>query len=172
MTESLPPDALAEDAISAYLDDECSAAERVAVEARLASDTEWQQVYAEVRDARAAVRALPPREPPAGFIDAVCERVRVADDGTGAHSEPSEPAESSGRHARRTGRRAPRIVAGLAAAAAIAVGFLIATPRPADHTRVTPPIATLANSHAATTSLNSDPLSGLAPVVATPENRP
>jgi anti-sigma factor RsiW len=166
MTDSLSPDALAEDSISAYLDDECSAAERVAVEARLARDAEWQRVLAEVRDAREAVRALPRREPPSGFVDAVCERVRAADDGAGARPDRADG------QARRAGRRAPRIVAGVAAAAAIAIGFLIASPRPSDHSRVTPPIATLANSHAATTSLNSDPLSGLAPVVATPENRP
>ena len=139
---------LPEDLISAYLDGECSEAERAAVAARLESDPEWQAVFAEVSAARDAVRALPPVEPPAGFIESLID------------------ADAPNRARAHRSRRA-RTFAGLAAVAAIVAGFVLASPKH-DNTRVAPPIATLADSHGATVSLQSDPVSGLAPIAATP----
>jgi anti-sigma factor RsiW len=142
------PDGLPEDLISAYLDGECSAPERDAVAARLESDREWQTVLAEVSAARDAVRALPPVEPPAGFIESLI-------------AAPA-PVPARAHRSRRS-----RTFAGLAAVAAIVAGFVLASPKH-DNTRVAPPIATLADSHGATVSLQSDPVSGLAPLAATP----
>jgi anti-sigma factor RsiW len=132
---------LSEDLLSAYLDGECTDAERVAIETRLETDEEWARILEEVTAARDAVRALPVREPPAGFIDALITRtVRP--------------------------KRRHRVIAGVAAAAAIVVGFVLASPATHD-SEVRPPIATLSDSHGATQSLQSDPVSGLAPIVAT-----
>ena len=139
---------LPEDLISAYLDGECTETERAAVAARLESDTEWQAVFAEVSAARDALRALPPVEPPAGFIEFLID------------------ADAPKRARAHRSRRA-RTFAGLAAVAAIVAGFVLASPKH-DNTRVAPPIATLADSHGATVSLQSDPVSGLAPIAATP----
>jgi anti-sigma factor RsiW len=139
-----------EDLISAYLDGECTEAERAAVAARLETDVEWQLVFAEVSAARDVVRALPGVEPPAGFIESLIEA----------------PVPTSSRVRAHRSRRS-RTIAGFAAAAAIVVGFVLASPKH-DNTRVAPPIATLADSHGATVSLQSDPVSGLAPIAATP----
>ena len=139
---------LPEDLISAYLDGECTETERAAVAARLESDNEWQAVFAEVSAARDALRALPPVEPPAGFIEFLID------------------ADAPKRARAHRSRRA-RTFAGLAAVAAIVAGFMLASPKH-DNTRVAPPIATLADSHGATVSLQSDPVSGLAPIAATP----
>jgi anti-sigma factor RsiW len=138
---------LPEELLSAYTDDECTPEERLAVEARLALDAEWGRILDEVVTARDVVRGLPVREPPDGFIDDLTV-LRV--------------------------QRRPRwrrVVAGTAAAAAVLVGLLLATPSRRD-TEVAPPVATLADSHGATLSLQSDPLSGLAPIAATPGIRP
>jgi anti-sigma factor RsiW len=132
---------LPEDLLSAYVDAECTAAERAAIETRLATDADWARILDEVVTARDAVRGLPLREPPAGFIDSLISRA----------------ARSNRRH---------RVIAGCAAAAAIVMGFALASPT-THHSRVRPPIASLSDSHAATQSLQSDPVSGLAPIVAT-----
>jgi anti-sigma factor RsiW len=131
MMEPLP-----EDLLSAYADGECTAEERVAIDARLSRDAEWRAILDEIREMRAAVRALPIREPPAGFLDALT--------------------------ARRT-RRPAGLVAAVAAAAAVAMAYLIASPSDSDNA-VTPAIATLAESHGAAESLHSDPVSSLAPM--------
>jgi anti-sigma factor RsiW len=141
-------DPLPEELLSAYLDGECTDDERRAVEARLEVDPAWRAVLAEVRATRVILRGLPPREPPAGFIDSL----------------------TLGRHDQRRSR-VPAVIAGLAAVAAILAGFVLASPSHRD-TKVAPPIATLADSHAATVSLQSDPVSGLAPVAATPGAQP
>jgi anti-sigma factor RsiW len=146
------PDALSEEVLSAYVDGECTDEERVAVEARLASDAEWREILEEVRATRALVRALPRRRPPVGFVEALVDAPEQSD------------ADVAGVAAHRG--RWPRVVAGLAAAAALAVGFLIASPSGRGDD-VAPPIAVLANSHGAAQSLQSDPLSGLAPIAAT-----
>jgi anti-sigma factor RsiW len=136
---------LPEDLLSAYVDGECSEAERAALEARLATDGEWIRILDDITKARDAVRALPVREPPAGYIDALIIRI-------------ARP------------KRRRRLIAGCAAAAAVVVGFALASPATHD-SEVRPPIVTLSDSHGATQSLQSDPLSGLAPIVAT-DQRP
>ena len=147
------PDALSEEVLSAYVDGECTDDERIAVEARLASDAEWREILEEIRDdARARPRAAAPRT-----ARGVRRRTRRRARGRGGRRVRGERTAASPRR--------PHVIAGIAAAAAIAVGFMIASPagRSSD---VAPPIATLANSHGATMSLQSDPLSGLAPIAA------
>jgi hypothetical protein len=95
-------------------------------------------MLADVRAARDALRSLPMRELPPGFVDALLAPV------------PS--------------RRSARVGAGLVAAAAVIVGFALAIPRDPGSS-VTPPVATLAETHGATASLDADPVSTLAPVV-------
>ena len=108
-------------------------------------------MYTEVSAARDAVRALPPVEPPSGFIESLIDG--------------ADPTRIRARRSHRS--RRSRTFAGLAAAAAIIAGFVLASPKH-DNTPVSPPIATLADSHGATVSLQSDPVSGLAPIAATP----
>jgi anti-sigma factor RsiW len=132
---------LPEELLSAYLDDECDADERAAVEARLTTDAEWRTILDEITETRAVVRALPQREPPAGFF------------------EKLDP---------RPWSKTARWISGVAAVAAVAAGFMLAAPS-SSHDDVTPPIAALADSHGATQSLATDPISALAPLaVATP----
>ena len=61
------------DLLSAYLDDECTAEERALVDERLARDESWRTELDGVRAARRAVRELPWREPPPGFVAALLE---------------------------------------------------------------------------------------------------
>lgn len=153
-------DVLAEELLSAYADGGCDADERAAVEARLAREPEWRAVLDDVRWARDALRALPPREPPPGFVESL-----VA---------------GSGRL--RAGRNRPLARAGVGVAAAVAaavVAFVLApsdgdgrpAPDPAA-TRVRPPLAMLAEVHGATDALVAEPLGTLAPAVVTAEVAP
>lgn len=140
-----PEDALPEDVLSAYLDGECTPVERAAVDARLATDPEWRAVLDEVAAARDAVRALPRREPPAGFIDELLH--------------PARPA------------RFTRAAAAVAAVAAVVAGFVLASPSRSDEP-VAPQLATLSSSHGATVSLEEDPVTSLAPVAVPVEFAP
>ena len=140
-----------EDLLSAYLDGECTPAERTAVEARIASDREWRAAFEDVQFARDAVRALPRREPPPGFLES-----------------PVAPEDELAprRHARMAG-------AGLVAAAAVAVAFFAAAPAGQGGGReITPPIARLTQTHGATSSLGGEPVSSLAPVAVAVEFAP
>ena len=129
---------LSEEMLSAYVDGECTPEEAHAVEAKVAAEPRWNDMLADVRAARDALRSLPMRELPPDFVDALLAPV------------PS--------------RRSARVGAGLVAAAAVIVGFALAIPRDAGSS-VTPPVATLAETHGATASLDADPVSTLAPVV-------
>jgi anti-sigma factor RsiW len=122
-----------EELLSAYLDGECTDAERVEVERRVASDPVWRSILDDVARARAALRGLPEREPPAGFWLRVLTNV-------------AEIAEAD-----RGGTAAAAVVAGVALAA------------PERHQSVSPNVASLTDSHAATASMQSDPVSNLAP---------
>jgi anti-sigma factor RsiW len=133
-----------DDMLSAYLDGECTADERAAIEARLASDPEWQAELAEITAAREAVRALPMREVPAGFFEGMTIE---ADDGA----------------PRRQHTWARRTLSIVAVAAAIRFAFRIATPSHSGP-QVTPAIATMSDAHGATASLENDPVVGIAPV--------
>jgi anti-sigma factor RsiW len=163
MTDTNGPH-LPEDALSAYVDGELSAAERAAVEARLARDELWRHIFDDVVTARDTLRQLPEREPPAGFWLRVLTNVaEIAehDQLSGARAAAVVPL------ARPAPRRVPRWGAIAGAAAAVVVGVAIASPQ--HHTRVTPNVATLADSHAAAQSLQSNPLNNLAPA-AVPVN--
>jgi negative regulator of sigma E activity len=163
MTDTNGP-RLPEDALSAYVDGELSPAEHAAVEARLARDELWRHIFDDVVIARDTLRGLPEREPPAGFWLRVLTNVaEIAehDQLTGAPSAAVVPLTRS------LPRRIPRWGAIAGAAAAVVVGVAIASPQ--HHTRVTPNVATFVDSHAATQSLQSNPLDNLAPA-AVPVN--
>jgi anti-sigma factor RsiW len=134
-------DRLPEDLLSGYLDRELSSEQRVAVERELASSPVWVAVLVEITEVRSQVRALPVPEAPLGFWDVVL----------------------SGRDPVRTARR--RLggplgwVAGSAAAAVVAVAFLVPSPRHAS-----PSVATFVDSHATRSSLSQDPVTQLAPI--------
>ncbi|MDQ1519326.1 MAG: hypothetical protein QOI55_399 [Actinomycetota bacterium] len=149
---------LPEDLLSAYVDNEVTDAERAAVEARLARDVTWQHILAEVVAAREAVRALPDREPPAGFWLRVL--TRVAEVAERDHFEIAAaaavvPIMPPAR------RRVPRWGAISAAVVAVVIGVAVAAPQQ-DHS-VSPSLPTVAGQHAAATSSQSDPVSNLAP---------
>jgi negative regulator of sigma E activity len=149
---------LPEDALSAYVDDELTAAERDAVAARLARDELWRHILDDVVTARDTLRQLPEREPPAGFWLRVLTNVaEIAehDQLSGAPTAAVVPLTPS------RPRRVPRWGAIAGAAAAVVVGVAIASPQ--HHARVTPNVATFVDSHAAAQSLQSNPLNNLAP---------
>jgi len=138
--------------LSAYLDGELTAAERDAVEARLAASPEWRVELGEVRAARDAVRDLSARDAPDGFWDSLTARV-AADDAADVVAPVVEL----------DARRPRRRVAWVAAAAAIVVGVVavIAIPH---RNEVTPNVTAVVAQHGAQGSDAGDPVSMLAPV--------
>jgi anti-sigma factor RsiW len=134
-------DRLPEDLISGYLDGELTVEQRTAVEQQLARSTVWAAVLVELTDVRARVRALPVPEAPIGFWDAVLEG--------------RDPVS----RARRRLGGPLGWVAGGAAAAVVAVAFIVPSPHHAS-----PSVATLVDSHAARSSLSQDPITQLAPI--------
>jgi anti-sigma factor RsiW len=164
---------LAPEMLSAYLDDELTAEERVAVEARLAESPEWRAELEDVRAARAAVRSLAMHDAPAGFWDAVLAQVEAAaDDHHGRddadslapvvplverRSRFSVPARS--RHA--VPARSRRVAWLAAAAIAAVVVAVIAVPH---RSEVTPNVTAVVVQHGAQSSDTADPVSMLAPV--------
>jgi anti-sigma factor RsiW len=149
---------LSEDLLSAYLDDELDGPTRRAIEGRLAIDPDWAALLAELAEVRAAVRSLPLATAPLGFWDR-------------AHGYVASDGAAPARASRWSGRRAARRLAGGAAAAAVVGAFLLTQPvdAPGSDDPVAPAIPALADSHAVTAALRSDPLSELAPVaVQTP----
>jgi anti-sigma factor RsiW len=148
---------LPEEMLSAYVDGEVTDAQRVAIEVRIANDDAWRSIVAEVTVARDAVRALPEREPPAGFWMRVLTRVAETVDedealAVSTNVVPLAPAAP---------RRVPRWGAIVAAAAALVAGVMIAAPQ--REREVAPSLAQVADQHAAATSTQSDPVSNLAP---------
>jgi anti-sigma factor RsiW len=146
MTEHV--DALAPDMLSAYLDDELTDAERVAVDAQLEVSAGWRAELAEVRAAREALRALPERDAPAGFWDAV--HAAVVDD------DPVVVPIGAARSAR---RRWGRVAASAAAVAAVLAVVVIP-----GRSEVSPNVAAVVAQHGAQGSETADPISRLAPV--------
>lgn len=146
-----------EELLSAYLDGECTDAERAEVERRVASDQVWRTILDDVARARAALRGLPEREPPAGFWLRVLTNVaEIAEaDRGGTAAAAVVPI------ARPVRRRASRWGAVAAAAVAVVAGVALAAPE--RHQSVSPNVASLTDSHAATASMQSDPVSNLAP---------
>jgi anti-sigma factor RsiW len=141
------------DFLSGYLDGELTAAERIDVEAQLADSPELRTELEEVRMARDVVRALPQREAPAGFWDAVLAEVGAADVDADADAVVV-PIES-----RR--RRVP--VGWLAGAAAVAAAIIALVVVPG-RTSVRPNVTAVATQHGASTAKLGDSISSLAPV--------
>jgi hypothetical protein len=113
--------------LSAYLDGELTPAERVQVEARLASDPHVRQLLDELRVLSGEVRALPRYSVGAGFSQRVIAAAMTAR-GKAPPSQSGEvmPATRAGTPSSpdkvRRGRRLPVVLAGVAAvAAAVAV---------------------------------------------------
>ncbi len=76
-----PPPEHPEELLSAYLDGEVTAAERAYVEEHLTTCARCRAEFDQERDVRAAVRSLPPVDPPFGFFE------RILRDG------PADPAQ-------------------------------------------------------------------------------
>jgi anti-sigma factor RsiW len=154
-----PPE-LADDLLSAYLDDELDADTRAAVEARLATSSEWRALLGEVREARDAVRALPRLTLPPEVWDRMLEAV--------AADAPAEPADTPAAPGgvvvglRRGVKSRPARWAGVAALAT-AAAVLAAVVLPAQ-ARITPKVATFSNEQSARASVGGDPVSALAGV--------
>lgn len=136
-----------DDMLSAYADGECSDVERRAVDARLADDAVWRAQLAEVQDTRALLRALPQREPPAGFWDALLD--------------PDAAPSARGAPKRGRGASALRWVTGGAAAAVVAAVLLL----PHDSAGA-PSVAREFDQHHAIESVRSEPVVELATVGA------
>ena len=133
------------DFLSAYLDDELTAEERVEVEAQLAASPELRAELDEVREMRDAVRGLPLRDAPAGFWDDVTARVE---------SDNVVSIES-----RR--RRVP--IGWIAGAAAVAAAMIAVVVLPG-RTTVRPNPTAVATQHGAASSGVGDSVSTLATV--------
>jgi anti-sigma factor RsiW len=147
----------AHDFLSGYLDGELTGEERADVEARLGASADLRAELDEVRIARDMVRALPTREAPAGFWDAVTARVAAA---------PTEPAADAplalvtSLESRRRRRVRTAWLAGAAAAVAAVVAVIVLPGR----TQVRPNVKAVATQHAASSSDVGDSISSLATV--------
>jgi anti-sigma factor RsiW len=149
-----------EDVLSAYLDGECTAAERAWVEEQLATSPEVRAVLDEVRVARAAVRALPMRDAPAEFWSRLlagdAEVLPELEATAAGAGNPVDLAEAS---RRRRPTRWIAVATGAAAAALIAAVVLVPQPESVD-----PPVAAFTEAHAVRSSLQDDAVSSLAPL--------
>jgi anti-sigma factor RsiW len=134
------------DFLSGYLDGELTAEERIEAEARLAESAELRAELEEVRAARDAVRALPRREAPAGFWDAVIAEIEADDVVVLIESRR---------------RRVPvGWLAGAAAVAAATIAVIVVPGR----TSVRPNVTAVVTQHSASTAKLGDSISSLAPV--------
>jgi anti-sigma factor RsiW len=145
------------DFLSGYLDGELTAEERAEVEARLAASTELRAELEEIRVVRDAVRALPRRDAPSGFWDAVVANVETASDDD-AHAGDFAPVHDLGERRARTVRW--RWIAGAAAAAAVAIAVFVVPGR----TQVRPNVRAVATQHGAASSDMGDSISPLATI--------
>ncbi len=165
-------DPIAEDLISAYVDDELDASSRAALEAAIADAPALGAVRVEVAEARDAVRSLPMVDLPPAVLDEIMANVAAADaspmvaDTTVAEMVVAETSVDDVERARRKRQvRMQRWLAG-SAAAVILMFVLVASPLTG---RVTPPVGRLVDNHAARASDDGDPTSLLATLaVATP----
>ena len=148
---------LAPEMLSAYLDDELTAAERAAVEARLEVSPEWRAELDDVRAARAAVRNLSMRDAPAGFWDSVLAHVEGDDDDGHELVDPAPVVPLAEYRPRRR-------VAWLAASAAAVVAVVVAVVAVPHRSEVTPNVTAVVAQHGAQGSDAGDPISMLAPV--------
>ena len=142
---------LSPEMLSAYLDGECTPEERTAIDARLATDPQWQAELDEVRAARDAVRGLPKLDLPQSCIDAVAAAI-AADDTGDAAMAPVVPM-----HAKRRGWMYGAL-GGAAAAVAAAAAFVVIAPAPASDRPVRPSVAAFADVHSARAATLDEPL--------------
>lgn len=133
-----------EDLLSAYLDGELDAAERAAVASHLDASADARAVLDEVRQVRDAVRALPPRDAPAGFWSDVLGDTTVVDLASRRRQPRVRPA------------RWAALAAGAAAAAIVGVTLV------PSQDRVEPAVATFTDAHAVRSSVGNDAVSTLA----------
>jgi hypothetical protein len=149
--DSFSTDALPEDALSAYLDDE------------LAESADWRAVLDELRETRDALRALPAIDGSPEFWARVLAP-------TDAAADP--PADRPGGLGDAvvdlgTERRARRLTGWRVAIASVAAAIMIVVVGAAlvpQRERVKPAVATFADAHATRSSFDGDPLSSLASV--------
>jgi anti-sigma factor RsiW len=144
-----------DDVLSAYADGELDDATRAEVDARLADSARWRALLDEILETRSLVRALPVHEAPPGFWDSVLQ----------PNLTPLPYDKSAPVPLQRPNRRR-RIVAAFAGAAAAAAAVLAVVVVPGE-SRHAPPVATLVRDHASRSSVDGDPVSGLA-TLATP----
>lgn len=132
------------DLLSALLDGELSRSAEESAQRHLAACSTCSAEYEQVRTARSWVRALPVAEPPFGFYERILR------------DSPVYPPA----HRRVLSRRA-KLAAGMATAAAavVLVGFVSPQDPP-----VSPTVNRLVEAHATGASVDSDPLSRLAPI--------
>jgi anti-sigma factor RsiW len=140
--------------LSAWLDDELSAAERGVVDARLASSQAWRDELAEVEAARAALRAAAVRDAPPDRWDELLGAVQAL----GGDLPLDEPVVPIGRARPRS--RYPLRWAAAVAAAAVALVVIVMPQRHG----VRPNVAVVATQRGAQLSGTADPVSVLAPV--------
>jgi anti-sigma factor RsiW len=155
------------DVLSAYLDGECTDAERAEVEARLAESAEWRAELEEVRGARTMLRSVAERDAPGGFWESVLANVAAADDtdadgveagGVEAGDDEHENTVVSIDAKRRgTGRW---IATAFAAAAAVGLAVIIVPHRD----RVDPDVTAVVVQHGAQTSDHVEPIGTITPV--------
>jgi hypothetical protein len=149
---------LDDELLSAYIDNELSAEERAAVEARLASDPAAQQLLHELRSVSQSVEAMPTEKLSRDLSDSVISAVRGSPDPAPASDRRSPSArdkETFGQTIGEVGRPAPnasddemprlRIFGSkralIWAAMALAAGLLIMFLQPADNSKNLPQVA-------------------------------
>jgi anti-sigma factor RsiW len=161
---------LVPDMLSGYLDDELTAPERAAVEARLSVSAEWRDELEEVRAARDAVRSLPARDAPEGFWTRVTTAVEADGDATadGARDADSEtvtaPVPITVATGTKRGRGRGRVGKFVVAAGVAAAAMIVAVAVLPGRTTVKPNVAAVATQHGAATVGASEPISALTPV--------
>ncbi|MET0919590.1 MAG: hypothetical protein ABWY77_00150 [Acidimicrobiia bacterium] len=148
--------------LSAYLDGELTTDQRAQVDAELAASPELRAELEAVRSARVAVRDLPMRDLPDGFLEQMIADVGSAPDadaavGTAASTAPVIDLDA--RRARR--RRAVSWTIGAVAAAVVALAMFVLPGRE----QVRPNVTAVATQHGASDSNVGDPISGLVGLV-------
>jgi anti-sigma factor RsiW len=156
-----PMEPMEPEVLSAYLDDELTVAERVAVEARLSDSAEWRAELAEVQVARDALRALPERDAPAGFWESITAAAAAADDEQDAAAAAPPDAPVVTLDAARSRRRRAW---GWLAASAAAVAAIVAVVVIPHRSEVRPDVTAVVAQHGAQGSDSGDPVGMLAPV--------
>jgi anti-sigma factor RsiW len=151
-----------EDLLSAYLDGECTEEQRAWVEAQLESSPQLRAVLDDVRAARDAVRALPPRDAPPEFWSRILAPALVAFEAAAEAGSVAHAGRASIDLAARRRRKRARwlsAVGGAAAAGLLAAVVLVPRPQAVD-----PPVASFTDAHAVRASLQDDAVSSLAPL--------